>query len=291
MIRSGHNALRSCWLRVAARAARAYVAGPELSDAMGTCRLAAKHGFSSTIAFWNEDHLRPRQVADAHRYALDALGGDGPRHSCLALKAPALGFDASLISEILEQASRGKVAVHFDSLGPEAADATFALIRDEIGNHPAPGCTLPGRWRRSLEDAEVAVDLKLPARVVKGQWSDPERGESDPREGFLAVIDRLAGRASHVRVATHDPLLVGEALRRLNASRTSCEVELLFGLPLRPAIQAADAAGASVRIYVPYGLAWLRYSLSRACRNPRILGWILRDSFAGGAGPRLTFRD
>ena len=119
-------------------------------------------------------------------------------------------------------------------------------------------------------------------RVVKGQWADPDPPEVDLREGFLRVIDRLAGRASQVRVATHDPPLAHTALSLLRVAGTPCELELLFGLPARQVIQEADVAGVPVRCYVPYGQAWLPYSISQARRNPRILWWMFRDALAGG---------
>jgi proline dehydrogenase len=73
------------------------------------------------------------------------------------------------------------------------------------------GCAIPGRWRRSLEDAEHAIELGVRVRVVKGQWPDPQQPDIDLRDGFLAVIDALAGRAASVGIATHDLPLAREA--------------------------------------------------------------------------------
>jgi proline dehydrogenase len=91
------------------------------------------------------------------------------------------------------------------------------------------------------------VDLGINVRVVKGQWVDPEEPGMDPRAGFLAIIDRLAVRSSHVAVATHDLPLAQEALQRLRAANTSCELQLIFGLPTRQLVQQACAAGVPVR--------------------------------------------
>ena len=164
---------------------------------------------------------------------------------------------------------------------PEVADQTLSLIADALESYPKLGCTLPGRWRRSLLDADRAVKLRLNVRVVKGQWVDPDEPNLDPAAGFLAVIDRLAGQASHVAVATHDPQLAGEGLRRLLAAGTSCEVELLFGLPMRRAIRVAREAGVPVRVYVPYGHAWLPYLLSQARQHPRVVWWLFQDLLLG----------
>jgi proline dehydrogenase len=78
-------------------------------------------------------------------------------------------------------------------------------------------------------------------------------------------------------VATHDPPLAREALRRLHAAGTSCELELLFGLPMNAVMEVAKEQGVSVRLYVPYGEAYMPYALSQARKNPKILGWFIRD--------------
>lgn len=270
------NLLRTCWLPLATRAARCYVAGPGPADAIQACRDLARHGFSSTAGYWNRDDESPRQLADAHLAVLDVIAQEGLNAS-VSVKAPPLGFARDLLREVSERARRGGLGVHFDSMAPETADEVFALIAEERTHHPRLGCTLPGRWRRSVHDADLAVELKVNVRVVKGQWGDPLAPDLDMRTGFLAVIDRLAGRAAHVGVATHDAALAREALRRLRRAKTSCELELLFGLPTRPALREAAAAGVPVRFYVGYGHAALPYRLSEATQNPRVLWWIVRD--------------
>jgi proline dehydrogenase len=139
------------------------------------------------------------------------------------------------------------------------------------------GTTLPGRWARSVSDAGWALDHGLQVRVVKGQWPDPADPDRDPRAGFLEVIDRLAGRACRVRVASHDVPLAAEAVRRLRNAGTPCELELLFGMPMTRSLRWADAAGVPVRIYVPYGEGYTPHAFDQLRRNPRLLWSIVRD--------------
>jgi proline dehydrogenase len=195
----------------------------------------------------------------------------------LSIKAPALGFSPELVAELLERTGSVGVSVHFDSLGPEAADRTLALIAEAPSCQPLPGITLPARWRRSLGDASSAVELGLGVRVVKGRWPDPEAPDTDPRADFMAIVEQLAGRARRVAVATHDEPLARQALRRLRAAGTPCELELLFGLPAAAPARVADELCAPVRIYVPYGHATLPYRIPDARRNIRILEWFSQD--------------
>jgi len=268
----------ACWEWLAKFLARSYIVGPELEDAMEAYRRMAKEGTASTICYWNIEDDAPEQVAAAYCRAIDALGQE--KATCyLSIKAPALHFDRVLHQQVAERARQNGVRLHFDSLAPETADETFSLIAGLLPVHPDLGCTLPGRWRRSLADADWAVERDARVRVVKGQWVDPAWPEADMREGFLAVIDRLAGRAVHVAVATHDAPLAKEALARLRKKNTPCELELLFGLPMRPARAVAQEAEVPVRIYLPYGHGWVPYIISQAYKNPKILWWVFKDLF------------
>ncbi len=261
-------------------AARAYVVGPELADAVAMARSMAAVGATSTICFWDGPEDKPHQVAERYLNTLRAVA-QANLDSYVSIKAPSLGFDAGLVAAIAKESRGLGVGIHFDSLGPEAADHTFDLIEDARTAGSAVGCTLPGRWRRSVADAERAARLGLNVRVVKGQWADAEANGPDPRRGYLEVVEALAGRARRVAVATHDPALAWEAIRKLQAGGTPCQLELLFGLPSRGALEVGRKLQAPVRYYLPYGHAWLPYGVRQAARNPRILWWMLRDAWAG----------
>jgi proline dehydrogenase len=270
------------WEAVAKYAGRAYIAGPELDDAISTCQRLSGLGFSGTICFWNVESDSPQRIVEAYTSALAALASE--KMDCyLSIKLPPLKYDGALLNEVLEQARHKGTLVHFDSLEPEAADRTYSMIVQAARSYPHLGCTLPGRWARSLTDADLALDLGLHVRVVKGQWPDPQHPGIDLRQGYLNVIDRLAGRARFVAVATHDPELARTALERLQRAGTPCSVELLYGLPVKSALKVAKDLGVPVRIYIPFGHGWLPYSLTQARRNPRILWWVLRDLFTGGS--------
>jgi proline dehydrogenase len=266
---------------LAARAARAYIAGPELGDAVRLSQQLAERGFSATVGFWDGLGDSPRDVADHYLAALDTIT-DAKLEAYLSIKFPALGSSNVLLEEVFARARRNRVRVHFDSLGPETADEAWAAIAAAAGDASLElSCSLPGRWRRSLDDAEQAIARGVVVRVVKGQWPDLDCPELDMRQGFLQVIDRLAGRARHVAVASHDVELASEALRRLKAAGTSCELELLYGLPQRRSLRFAGRENMPVRFYVPYGKAYLPYCLGQIQRQPRLLFWLLRDSLSG----------
>lgn len=268
------------WTCLARWASRSYLAGPELEDALRVGRRLARHGFATTVGYWNREGDEAQDVAERYSAAIHAMARE--ELDCyLSIKAPALGLDEGLVTGVIKHSERAGVQLHFDSLGPEATDEVFAIIARSHSPSRRMGCTLPGRWHRSRQDADTAIALGLNVRVVKGQWRDPEDPDINPRDGFLEVIDQLAGRARHVRVATHDAPLAREALRKLRAANTSCELELLFGLPMKAALEATREVGVPVRLYVPYGTAFVPYCLNQIRKRPRILWWLFQDAVFG----------
>lgn len=265
---------------------RAYVAGPELHDALAAFDRFAQQGYGGTIGYFNPGQHPPREIADVNLALLAALT-EKRRDGYVSIKVPPMQFDAALVGEIAQQSSLTGVGIHFDSHAIETTEPTFNAIAAALRHTPRVGCTLPGRWARSLDDAERALDWKLRVRVVKGQWADPSQPDGDLRKGYLRVIDRLAGSDCAVGVATNDPVLARHALVRLCDAGTRCELELLFGLPLRVATAVARDMGVPVRVYVPFGTAWLPYALTTLLRKPETLWWLCKDLMAAVA-PRLA---
>ncbi len=237
------------------------MAGPRLADALKREQELRDRGLTTVVGYWNPDGEDPDVVSQTYGAALDALTGRlGVQLAC---KPPAVMLDAGRLDTLAKLGRRAAVPLHFDSVGPEVATSVL-----EAAVTAGAGATLPGRWSRSPTDADSLTSTELPVRVIKGQWPDPGAPDRDPRKGFLAVIERLVGRAAPVAVATHDGPLAAVALRRLQAAGTPCELQLLLGLPAAPSLAAARDAGVGVRVYVSYGTPYLPYALRSTHRHP-----------------------
>src|SRR4051794_20944453 len=257
-------ALRARASSAVARAARRYVAGPELTDALRVAdtppRAAAAPGAAGEES--------RREGARTCVGAAEALGG---REPSLSIRAPAISCDPAVVRDLL---ARG-IRVHLDALAADTADDVLALA-EQLHADGDLGVTLPARWARSVADARRVAALGLRVRVVKGQFG---AAEVHPRAGYMAVLDALVEHgARHVAVATHDPALLKAAMNRLDAARVPPEAELLHGLPMREPLRAV---GGDARVYVPYGAAFLPYALDELRRHPRRAAWLLRDALRG----------
>lgn len=286
-VRTRRRWLNTEWsYRLRDRRAAAYGAGAELNDALAAAQRLSAMGIACTLGYSAREHDDARAVADMHLRAFERIGDlDG----YVSIKLSELDFDAALFAELDQAAARAGRRLHIDALAPETVARTWGLLEDRARNG-ALGMSFPGRWRRSVGDARQAAELGATVRVVKGQWAHGADGDIDPRRGYLDVIDVLAGRASAVAVATHDPPLLAEAVGRLQRAGTPCEVELLLGLPFRAPALAARRLGVPVRLYVPYGEVGATYGMKDLTRNPAAVWWLAQDLLLGKDKTWLSIR-
>lgn len=261
-------------------AGRAYVPGYELRDALATAHRLVTDNASVTLGYFHGAFDSPERITGITHQIIDAVAALQPR-GYLSIKAPALNYDAALLACIVDSANEHHILAHFDSHEHFTAEATMTCVRQAASLGGEVGLTIPGRWQRSLDDADEANDLGVRVRIVKGEWADPGTPHIDLRQEYLDVVDRLAGKARQVAIATHDPWLASESLSRLQKAGTSCELELLNGLPRREMLGLAKKFNVPVRFYIPFGIAWRPYALSKALENPRIIGWLMKDATQG----------
>ena len=80
-------------------------------------------------------------------------------------------------------------------------------------------------------------------------------------------------------IATHDDYLIQasiELLKKFNKTNRDFEFQMLLGVTPGLRKQLVDQ-GYNMRVYVPYGKEWFRYSTRRLQENPNMV----RDIIAG----------
>jgi proline dehydrogenase len=256
----------------------AYRAGPGLDDALAVCRRLATCGMASAIGYSARPDERGEEVARVYLRAFEALA-ESDLEAYVSVKLSALDFDARLFADLVSAAAQSRRRLHIDAIAPSTADVTWRLL-ERAASTQWLGTTLPARWRRSAADVARAVELGLRVRVVKGQWADGG-GIVDPADGMLDLVDRLSRHACGVAVATHAPDLLAQSLRRLQASGTTCEAELFYGLPFRAPVRVARDLGVPLRVYVAYGDVGAPYGVSDVIGNPAAAWWLAQDVLFG----------
>jgi proline dehydrogenase len=252
------------------QAARPYLGGEGIEDALCVAARLRQEGFSTAFSYWDSGN-EPAEAVEEIAYSTLSAIADLPR-TYLSLKPPALRFSNESALRLARVAAQHGARLHFDSHGVETTDRQLAMIETMLGAISSEhlGITLPGRHIRSLRDADWAVKTGVNVRIVKGEWPDPLCPKNDLREGVLLLAKSLAGRARHVAIATHDLSLAQKAIAHLRAAQTSCEIEVLLGMPARPLLAWAKQNEVRVRVYIPYGCGFIPNAIGILRRNPRM---------------------
>jgi proline dehydrogenase len=250
-------------LRARARAAaRRYVAGETLQDAVSVVRALDAYGLAASIDFFGDhvtDPVHAARVADVYVELAGALGAT-PAATWLSIDLSHVAFDAGHLARIAAALPAGR-RLQVGAEEAHTADRVHAAVLSAHADGLPVAATLQANLRRSALDAEALAAAGVPVRLVKGAYVEPDAiahpyGPATDR-AYADLARALAGR-TEVALATHDDALRAPLLDALPDA--SCE--LLLGVHPDRA-RALGAAGREVRIYVPFGAGWLRYHLRR----------------------------
>lgn len=266
--------------RVVSRIASRHVAGNKLQDALKICAWANSRGYNYILSAWQNGELTELSEEDKNKNMesfISALTSvkKNSGNAYLSIKLDALGYDYALFYELLEMAKAARVRLHIDSLAPDSCDTNFRFLEDTSDYHDFLGCTLPSRWKRSLDDADKAIDLGLSVRLVKGQWEDPFN-KIDSRDNYLALAEKLAGKVPYIGIATHDKKLAVQTIQLLKGKQDHFELEQFFSLPLN-GISLAKKYSVPYRLYISYGHPAIPYNYRFAMTRPALGVWMISD--------------
>ncbi len=271
---------------------RRYIAGPTMEDAFHTVRRLADEGVMCTLDILGEFITSTEDAqhnADAYEKLLHRLREERLEQTHVSVKLTALGLllDRELcvghLRRLLEKATSCDNFVRIDMEDSSCTEYTLQIYEMLRGEYPGRvGTVLQSRLRRTLDDVDRLTTEPANLRLCKGIYLESRAvAYTDAeiiRRNFVLALDRMIQRHAYVGIATHDEQLVWEALRLI---RQHClrphqyEFQMLLGVDeeLRR-ILIAD--GHRLRVYVPFGKHWYKYSVRRLRENPQIAGYVIK---------------
>lgn len=275
---------------------RRYIAGTGLDDAYRTVKELNAAGCTTTIDVLGEDSVNSAQVDAARDLYLDALTGiQAAELDCnvsVKLSEMGLRFDVEHCREVMRAIvssanNRGNF-VRIDMEDSSVTSVTLEIYRELRAEFDNVGTVIQSCLTRSEGDVEDLLrGGPTNIRLCKGIYIEPKdiafTNADDIRYSFQRLLEALLeGGAARVGIATHDPVLVQhaeETLRRLRVDKDRYEFQMLLGVAGRLRRQLVDR-GHPLRVYVPFGALWLRYSMRRLRENPNIAGHIVKNVFS-----------
>ncbi len=274
-----------------------FVAGETADDALTVTERLIRDGRLVTIDFLGEDTTDPEQAAGvAAEYVrllgrLSAAGLSGHGRAEVSVKPTAVGLGLAEhgektalenISRIATAARNAGTTVTLDMEDHSRIDQTLKLVSELRADFPDLGCVIQSYLRRSPADCQALAVHGSRVRLCKGAYQAPDsvawtsRAEVD--RSYVRCMRTLLEGSGYPMLATHDPRLIriaGTKAGLLGREPTGFEYQMLYGI--RPDEQARlAAAGAQVRVYLPYGNDWYGYLVRRLAERPANLAFFLR---------------
>ncbi|SDT67988.1 proline dehydrogenase family protein [Jiangella sp. DSM 45060] len=254
---------------LAYNAARRYVAGTTLDEALETVRRLTADGLGVSLDLFGEGAADEEALAATVRgyraaaAALADVGGDVyleivPSHLGLDLGLDVCRRHVEQVLDVLPAGSRLEISAEESHRTPHIMDLTVALA--EAG---APVlATVQANLRRSPGDVDRLLAAGVPIRLTKGAYLENDEVAYPWGEPTGVAYVRLAHQVhaggSVPVLATHDRVLREALLEAIPGAG----VELLLGVREDDARELA-ARGVPVRVYAPYGDSWFRYWMRR----------------------------
>jgi len=279
--------------------ARRFVAGETLSEAIPPCVALAHAGRRVSLNLLGENVTTADEAARSRDYyieilhALEASAIDGN----VSIKLTQLGLDldralcARLAGEIAAAARALGRTIEMDMEGSAYTDVTLDIFEETQRRCGNVGLAIQSYLRRSERDLERLAPLSPKIRLVKGAYREPASvaflTKPEVDANYRRLLDRLlvpAGDAGgfFTAIATHDPALAayaGDKIAERGIRKDAYEFEMLLGIR-RDLQEKVFTDGHPLRVYVPFGTAWLPYFMRRLAERPANIGFVLRSLFA-----------
>jgi proline dehydrogenase len=268
-----------------------YIAGSTLAEAVDCVRRLNAGGAMATVDVLGEEITHEdlaRGIAQAYDDVFAAID-EASLDSNVSVKLTALGLGLSyelcrenLLDVVRTAAGYGNF-VRIDMEDSSTTDHTLRLYRElREDGYENLGVVLQARLRRTLEDVHALADLRPNVRICKGIYLEPGSiaftDYEAVRANFIRCLDALLEAGCYVGVATHDEWLIGESLTRISQRRLGpleYELQMLLGVREERRAELVEE-GHRLRVYVPFGEHWYRYSLRRLQENPAMAGTIAK---------------
>lgn len=273
--------------------AKRYIAGEERKDAIGVVRRLNTHGILATIDNLGEHVKEPSDAEEAVREYLALLDDirEAGVDSTVSLKLSHLGLDIS--DEIAERNAEAVIkrglelgnSVTFDMEGSQYTQRTMDIFLGLHERYPNTAIAVQSYLYRSASDVKLLIEKGASVRLVKGAYKEPPDiafpKKRDVDRNFEELMKSLLLKGKNPAIATHDEMLINEALRFAEENRIPkerFEFQMLLGIKRSLQRRLAES-GYRVRVYVPYGPEWLPYTLRRLRERRENLFFVIKNIF------------
>jgi proline dehydrogenase len=271
-----------------------YIAGEKLSDAVRVVKELNAKGIMATLDVLGEAITTKEEAIVARNEILELFPTIQKEKldSNVSIKLTQLGlaldknFCLENVRMIVSRAKEMNNFVRIDMEDSPTTDDTIWVYRQIRKEFKNSGIVLQAYMRRTEDDSDRLIKDGLGHfRLCKGIYVEPAeiafKGHDEVNQNFVQVLKKMFEQKAYVGIATHDNYLIDAAYRIIKSMKLQkheYEFQMLLGVKddLRSKI-VRD--GHRMRVYVPFGEHWYRYSIRRFKENPQMAGYVLKALF------------
>ena len=271
-----------------------YIAGKTLQSAVDTVKGLNSKGILATLDVLGESIKTKEEASSAKNQAMEVLDAivKNKLNANLSIKPTQMGlaidkeFAYHQILELVKKAKEINNFVRIDMEDSPFTDLTIEVYKRIYEEYSNVGIVLQAYLKRTYNDTIVLNKLGTNYRLCKGIYIEPAtiayKDKQAVRDNFMKSLELMLKSGNYVGIATHDSYLIDksyELIKELNIPKDKFEFQMLLGVreDLRDKI---NKDGYKIRIYVPFGEDWYKYSIRRLQENPNIAGHIVKEFFA-----------
>ncbi len=289
-----HQAWLRHWVETSAitgRLTSRFVVGKTLDSEIAVCQRLNIENILTSVDYLGENVTSLAEADQSRETYLRILEQIAAvkLQSTVSIKLTQLGLDLSEeqcranLERLMQCAHEIGSGVEIDMESSEYTDRTLGIVEDMHARFGNVRAVIQAYLYRSEKDIERLSERKIPVRLCKGAYQEPEEiafpKKSDVDSNYVRLMKALLDRGTYPAIASHDETILNEAWRHIEERRlepASFEFQMLYGIR-RDLQRRLVEKGYRLRLYVPYGNAWYPYLMRRLAERPANMLFLARN--------------
>lgn len=274
--------------------AKRFVAGETMDKAIIAVKKMNNKKIKCTLDILGEDihnKAEAESLADEYIKLLEEIKKN-KLDSNVSVKLTMMGlaidknFCLKNTERIIKKAKELKNFVRVDMEGSDVTQVTLDIFYTLYKKYPENvGIVLQAYLYRTDKDVLEVIKKKVRLRLCKGAYKEPAtvayKKMDDIRKVYFDYTKSLLDKANYPAIATHDKYLIEKTLeyaKEKKIKKDKFEFQMLYGIQKALAEKLASE-GYNMRLYVPYGTAWLKYTYRRLREKKENLFFVAKHFF------------
>tara|TARA_Y100001970_G_scaffold51417_1_gene65070 strand:- start:1149 stop:2042 length:894 start_codon:yes stop_codon:yes gene_type:complete len=271
--------------------AKNYVAGITIREAIKIVRNLNNQNLSATLDILGEHTKRKSEcleITNSYKEILKEINNNNLDCN-ISIKPSHIGTDINKdffeknLQTILDQAIKYNNFVRIDMENSNLTDTSINTYKAmKVKNL---GIVLQAYLYRTNNDINK-LNAKSNIRLCKGIYNESSniaiKKPEQINANYLKLLKNAFKKGMYVGIATHDKKLIQQSLsliKEMKINKNNFEFQMLYGVPMKTAINNLLENNYKVRIYVPFGSNWYDYSIRRIKENPNISKYVIKNFF------------